>query len=57
MAKDTLRPQPEEDRELDAVAKQVRPLPANVVPSDIFLRQMRKRILELQPQDASGRAA
>ena len=57
MTKNTQQPEPEEDEEMNAIAKQIRPLPANVVPSELFLRQMRKRILALQPKDATGRAA
>ena len=57
MPKDTKRPELEEGEEMNAIAKQIRPLPANVVPSELFVRMMRKRLLELQPKDASGRAA
>ena len=35
------------DPELEAVAAQIKPLPENVVPSDRFLEQMRRRLLQL----------
>jgi hypothetical protein len=57
MPNDTNRLQVEEDEKLDAIAKRIRPLPDNVVPSEFFVRQMRKRLLQLQPKGTSGRAA
>ena len=35
------------DPELEAVAARIRPLPASIVPSERFLRQMRRHLLQL----------
>jgi hypothetical protein len=47
------------DPELDAIAAKIRPLPANIVPSEQFIANMRLRILQLpqQPPVADRRAA
>ena len=42
---------------LDNVAAQIRPLPANVVPSSAFLAQMRLRLLQLPEAVSQQRAA
>lgn len=38
------------EQDLEEVAAQIQPLPANVVPSEQFLAQMRLRILRLSAQ-------
>jgi hypothetical protein len=47
------------DPELDAIASKIRPLPANIVPSEQFVASMRLRILQLPQQQlvAERRAA
>ena len=39
------------------VAARIQPLPANIVPTEFFLAQMRRRLLELQPAAGARRAA
>ena len=49
-----------DERDLQAVVEQIRPLPENVVPSEQFLAKMRLRLLRLSASSkrpASGRAA
>ena len=48
-----------DERDLQAVVEQIRPLPENVVPSEQFLAKMRLRLLRLSAskRSASRRAA
>jgi hypothetical protein len=45
------------DPELEALASKIKPLPADIVPSEQFVAQMRLRILQLNPPAAEQRAA
>ncbi len=48
------------DPELDAIAAKIKPLPADIVPSEQFVANMRLRILQLPQQEqpvADRRAA
>jgi hypothetical protein len=47
----------EQSADLKRVAARIRPLPANVVPSEHFLRTMRRHILQLNGGFDSPRAA
>ena len=48
--------QPTSDWELNAVAARIRPLPANIVPSERFMEKMRSRLLGLSAQRTSKAA-
>lgn len=39
-----------QDDALDEVVAKIHPLPENVVPSERFMEQMRRRLLQLQPE-------
>lgn len=55
---DTYKKKHASDSSLMAIAALIQPLPENVVPSERFLEQMRKRLLNLNAQyDAGYRAA
>ena len=45
------------DPELEALASKIKPLPADIVPSDKFVEEMRLRILQLEKPMAERRAA
>lgn len=45
------------DATLKGVASHIRPLPENVVPSTVFLDQMRSRLLKLPGSTAADRRA
>lgn len=45
---------PGTDGTLLAIAAQIHPLPENVVPSERFLEQMRKRLLDLDREYNTG---
>jgi hypothetical protein len=42
---------------VEAVAAKIQPLPKNVVPSEMFMKQMRRRLLDLEPKASPRRAA
>jgi hypothetical protein len=48
--------QPTSDQDLNAVAARIRPLPANIVPSERFMEKMRARLLGLTAQRSSKAA-
>lgn len=54
--KDLSESQSEPEDLVEAVVAKIRPLPATVLPSEHFLKQMRLRLLSLQSQ-ATKRAA
>ena len=45
------------DPELEALATKIKPLPADIVPSEKFVAEMRLRILQLEKPVAERRAA
>ena len=45
------------DPELEALAAKIKPLPADIVPSEKFVAEMRLRILQLEKPEAVRRAA
>jgi hypothetical protein len=45
------------EKDLESVAAKIQPLPHNVVPSERFLEQMRRRLLQLDAATANSKRA